>query len=1573
MTQSSNPLIVGVGASTGGLDAFESLLTPLGATPGFAVVFVQHLDPSSKSLLSKLLEKVTDMEVVHLDDGRKKLKANTVYICPPQSLLTLQRGFAVVSKPENSERQSHVIDHFFHGIAEDQGDRGIGVILSGTGSDGTPGLKAISDRGGLTFAQDAVSANFDSMPRCAATTGVADHVLTPGKIADELLQFIQHLREPDELISPKQMHSQIEEAIPVIAECLLKVTQHNFQHYKNNKDHVTPERLQRFFVKRGKCYHVTKEIRDLVLFSAHNLISDPPFSRQDLISCRNLLIYLGARLQSKLVPLFHDSLRPSGYLLLGPSENIISHGELFRPVDVKLRISQRKGTTIGTTTGMTFRPGVLAPTEHDATPDRSTDLTAMMQRITLDEFTPKTAVIDDSGQVLKSSNEELLSMNEELQSANEELETSKEEIRASGDAIERAHSDLENLLRSTQIATIFLDDELRIRNFTPAILEIYDLIPTDIGRAIERFVPMVNDMPPLPDPKSLHLNLSSSGQRPTQPLPASGQRPTHPLPVASATGKNGAQDLSPEGDTSESGVSPSGRVDARKPAPGPDGPGNLSGGLPPESIEHTNTARSGKSYIRRVLPYQSHTGKSEGVVVTFTDVSQLQASELRFRQILMNVSVPTLLHADDGTILLVNQVWTDVTGYRIEDIPTIEDWTQKAYGERQHTAKEYVDKLFDSEDRHDDGEWIVTTATGEKRVWQFSSTPVGRDPNGRRLVVSNAIDITERQRADAELRRSEQLIRTIAENSTHAMVMMDGRGYVTYCNQILLEMTGYDAEEIRSASLHNLIHHHYPDGRPYPMSECPLDRALPDDFSVRAHENLFFRKDGSTFDALCAASPIFKDGKPVSTVIEIRDVTQQNAAARELWQSKQRLELAMSAGRLGAWQWNINTDEVIWSPQLYKIFGRTPETFDGTHAGFVNIVHPDDRQRVGQIMQSSLESDETEYDVDFRVIRGNDGSVVWSHGMGAIERDVDGKPLRIVGVSNDNTIRKDQELELAQRKAHLRRVINNQLGLVGVIDREGILVEVDNRSLEIARTRREDVIGKHFADAPWWNYDPAVAQRMRDEMQRAFDGEIVRYDVSLFAHGDEGVLIDFMIAPVRNDEGVVEYLIPSGVDIRERVKTVGQVRASDQRLRLASEAAGFGVLHIDLKNGVRNWSPEICKLIGLSESEIEGDEQGRVPSFVHPDDHDSFADMMRRSQSDREHPQGSADHRIVRPDGEVRHVRTSWLSTFDTSGESDTALSIVATMLDITRQHEYEVELNDARRHAEAATASKSVFVANLSHEIRTPMTAILGYTDLIRDFVEQPQAIEYLRTIRRNGAYLLEIINDILDLSKIEAGKLDVECERFQPARVIEDVRSIMEVRAQEGGLQLDVEYDGKLPAIIESDAKRLKQIPINLVGNAIKFTREEYVKIRVRDDRSGSRQDFRPSSKTRSTEALDEFRYGTLHFDVIDTGIRMSDEQQSNLFQSFSQGDASVTRDFGGTGLGLAISQRLAEMLGGQITASSTEGVGSTFTVSISTGNIKNVKLVDYSDVSRNALASVSSTKIGTNGAATGRAPNG
>jgi len=263
------------------------------------------------------------------------------------------------------------------------------------------------------------------------------------------------------------------------------------------------------------------------------------------------------------------------------------------------------------------------------------------------------------------------------------------------------------------------------------------------------------------------------------------------------------------------------------------------------------------------------------------------------------------------------------------------------------------------------------------------------------------------------------------------------------------------------------------------------------------------------------------------------------------------------------------------------------------------------------------------------------------------------------------------------------------------------------------------------------------------------------------------------------------------------------------------------------------------------------------------------------------------------------------------------------TSIDELRQAHHELE--DANKRLVCASRAKSEFLANMSHEIRTPMTAILGYVELLdgdETMLRDPRQVkEAIHTIGTNGQHLLTIINDILDMSKIEAGKLDVERITTDPVQIVEEIASLMRPRAIDKGLELIVNYASPIPAKIESDPTRMRQILVNLIGNAVKFTQTGSVTLRASTD---------------TTEQI-------IRFDVIDTGIGMTPEQLEVIrkFEAFHQADGSTTRNFGGTGLGLRISNTLAQMLGGQITVDSTYGRGSTFSATISTGDLTGVDM--------------------------------
>jgi CheY-like chemotaxis protein len=260
-------------------------------------------------------------------------------------------------------------------------------------------------------------------------------------------------------------------------------------------------------------------------------------------------------------------------------------------------------------------------------------------------------------------------------------------------------------------------------------------------------------------------------------------------------------------------------------------------------------------------------------------------------------------------------------------------------------------------------------------------------------------------------------------------------------------------------------------------------------------------------------------------------------------------------------------------------------------------------------------------------------------------------------------------------------------------------------------------------------------------------------------------------------------------------------------------------------------------------------------------------------------------------------------------------------------QQQQLVELNEELQRAmvlaQSASQAKSAFLANMSHELRTPLTAVLGYAEVLQSDgsvqVTRPDIGQAMEAILRNGEHLLNIINDILDLSRIEAGKLEVERLRCSPQDVVQGVQALMQMRAERKGLRFTVRYATAIPASIETDPTRLRQILINLVGNAIKFTERGAVQLAVR--------------------LIDDANTPQLEFEVSDSGLGMEPAQLDRLFRPFTQADVSTTRQFGGTGLGLAISRHLARLLGGDIAVQSTPDVGSTFWARVATGPLDGV----------------------------------
>ena len=378
-------------------------------------------------------------------------------------------------------------------------------------------------------------------------------------------------------------------------------------------------------------------------------------------------------------------------------------------------------------------------------------------------------------------------------------------------------------------------------------------------------------------------------------------------------------------------------------------------------------------------------------------------------------------------------------------------------------------------------------------------------------------------------------------------------------------------------------------------------------------------------------------------------------------------------------------------------------------------------------------------------------------------------------------------------------------------------------------------------------------------------------------------------------------------------------RAAPQQVRNALDTLTEGLLIVNKKEQIIFANQAMGEYTGLAVDKLVGRSAQSLPWVQHEDERRQSFPWSRALES-KTHQMGA----ILGLESEAGRKTVMAHAAPVIGPDGETMLGVLASFEDITELETARVELRESKDAADAANKAKSSFLASMSHEIRTPMNAILGFTDVMRRGMatQESQRREYLNTIHASGQHLLSLINDILDLSKIEAGKLELELTACSPHQLLAEVVAVMRVRAEEKGIALTWRSEGGLPEAIMTDPTRVRQLITNLVGNAIKFTELGSVELVARLDRSGSRP--------------------RLAVAVIDTGIGMTAEQTKKVFDAFTQADVSVTRKFGGTGLGLSISKRFAEALGGEITVKSEPGKGSTFTATVETGPLNQTRLV-------------------------------
>ncbi len=1072
--------VVGIGASAGGLAALKELFRNMPSDSGLAFVVVVHLSPKHESHLPDLLQTHTKMPVTQVAET-VQMEPNHVYVIPPGANLTAVDTHLRLSELEEERNRRAPIDHFFETLAEAHHRTAIGVVLTGTGSDGTLGLQKIRERGGLTIAQDPVEAEYDAMPQNAVSRGVVDRVLALSEMPEQIVRFatsepvvpvldqveeigrngrekiltqvrartghdfsrykpatlmrrihrrmqLQQIENLEEYA--ERLRSDHDEVEQLFEDLLITVTTFfrdpqtfavlkrslipTLFEGKSEQDQVRawsvgcatgeeayslailllehasrldrppkiqifatdlresslrcaraglypdtieadipPERLERFFVRENDHYRIRPEVRDTVVFAPHNVMADPPFSHLDLISCRNMLIYLQREGQEEIISLFHYALRPGGYLLLGSSETI-EHSELFRRTDKSHRIYRRRevpaqeprlpvfslpaprfarrdldvlqrargapdaGTLhltmveqyappsvlvnedhalvhssaqakkyltvpAGEPTNDVFRlvreplrlvlrAGLLAARDrkeaHRSKPVRlevggetahvmvrvhpaDDDELANLYLVIFDEVpAPESGEAGEEGapegrvqeleeeltaarahlqavigehetsqEEMQASNEELQSINEELRSTTEELETSKEELQSMNEELATVNqenrykveelaqlsSDLQNLLSATDVATLFLDRQLRIMRFTPPLTELFNVRPADRGR-----------------------------------------------PISDLTHRLG--DIAVESDAQQ-----------------------VLDSLVPLKREVRSVDE--RWFLTNITPYRSTEDRIEGVVITFVDITErkeaeeaIQEAKIYAESIVETLHEPLIVLTPDLRVQSANEAFYE--HFEVERKATI---GRKIYelGNGQWDIpglRELLEDVLPSNDVFTDFEVRHEFQDIGERIMLVNA----RRLDHVQLILLGIRDITERKRSEEKLRRNEQRLKRMVNVPRVGVLTFDYEGNLLYANDAVLEMLGHDREKFEGESL--TWRDFTPPGHGE-AGEHLLNTVLETGAGV-PYEKEYVREDGSRLWLMLVAADL-GDGTIVKYAVDITGRKEALTAVRE--------------------------------------------------------------------------------------------------------------------------------------------------------------------------------------------------------------------------------------------------------------------------------------------------------------------------------------------------------------------------------------------------------------------------------------------------------------------------------------------------------------------------------------------------------------------------------------------------------------------------------------------------------------------------------------------------------------------
>lgn len=884
----------------------------------------------------------------------------------------------------------------------------------------------------------------------------------------------------------------------------------------------------------------------------------------------------------------------------------------------------------------------------------------------------------------------------------------------------------------------------------------------------------------------------------------------------------------------------------------------------------------------------------------------LSADENRVRNILHLAPLPLMIHTQDGEILQINQAWTDLSGSHHRDIPTIADWTRQAHPDCYPEVQRAIAQLYDLQQRICTAEYTITTKTGQHRTWEFTCASLGTLPDGRRVAISMATDITDRKQTEArvqqtnleletrvaertaqlsaltdrlqqeltERQQTEQLLQQQAQllDLAHDTILTrDLNGHITFWNRGAERMYGISKAEAIGQISHQLLASQFP--QPLGEIEAELLRV-----GYWSGEITHTPPQGTRL--IVASRWVLQSDESQNPlqVLEINNnITRRQQAEADLRESESRFRQLAENIRDVFWCADINSKQLLYiSPAYEKMWGRSCESLYQNPEDWLNAIHPEDRPRVEQGVNQKYVNGE--YDQEYRILLP-DGSLRWIRDRAFPIRDQGGKLVRVAGLATDITDRKTSE----------RALIASQARLAGLVEiaRDAIISVDGNQRITLFNQGAERIFGYGADQVLGQPLDLLIPSRfiLSHRLQVETFGQTSgrarsmkeRTEITALRADGTEFAAEASIAKLEIDGEEIFTAILRDVSDRKRTE------AALSQLAAIVEDSEDAIFSKTLDGTVVSWNASAQRLFGYSAAEAIGQS---ILTLIVPSDRHSEESALLNKIAQGESVQQYETVRM-RKNETLIHVALTISPVKEGQGQIIGTSTIAR---DISDRHQIE--------------RMKNEFISIVSHEIRTPLTSIRGAIGLLASgmYQNKPERVQRMLEIALTDSdRLVRLVNDILDLERLESGRLELVKERCDAAGAIGQAVEGVQAIADKEGVRFSLPCE---TATVWASPDALQQVLTNLLSNAIKFSPPQSI----------------------ITLTVQPQWQGVL-FAVRDSGRGIPPDKLEMIFNPFQQVDASDSRQKGGTGLGLTICKRIVHQHGGRIWVESTLGEGSTF----------------------------------------------